>query len=208
MFKGLISAVIGRLGLSNWLLSIKILSMNEKYQKYLETEFTIFDIETSGLNPSKDEILEIAGLKVKGKEIIGRFEALIQPTRPIPPEVEKIHGLNEFFLLVNGRPSSEVLDEFKDFIGNTIISGHNIREFDWLFVLGHFQKRSLPLLDNKLIDTLELSRKLLSLPAYNLTAVGAHFGFENKNAHRAMADVEINTKVFFELMEKLLAKKE
>ena len=44
--------------------------MTEKYQKFLETEFTVFDLETSGLNPSKDDILEIAGLKLRGGEII------------------------------------------------------------------------------------------------------------------------------------------
>jgi DNA polymerase III alpha subunit (gram-positive type) len=55
-----------------------------------------------------------------------------------------------------------------------------------------------------MIDTLELSRKLLSLPQYNLTAVARHFGHENRNAHRAMPDVEVNAKVFVNLMEQML----
>ena len=76
--------------------------LEEKYKKFLETEFTVFDIETSGLDPFKDEILEIAGIKMCGPEEISRFEFLIQPTRAIPPDVEKINGLNEIFLLVNG----------------------------------------------------------------------------------------------------------
>jgi DNA polymerase III epsilon subunit family exonuclease len=168
------------------------------------TEFTVFDIETSGLDPARDDVLEIAGLKMRGSEIIGRFEELIQPTRGIPPEVEKIHGLNEIFLLVNGRGCQEVLDDFLKFIGETIVVGHNIKEFDWLFILNHFNRQHLPLPQNKLIDTLELSRKLLSLPQYNLTSVAKHFGQEHKNAHRAMADVEVNAKVFVGLMEKML----
>lgn len=179
-------------------------ALKEKYDKFLVTEFTVFDIETSGLDPIKDEILEIAGLKLRGPEITGRFEQLIQPTRSIPPEVEKIHGLNELFLLVNGRGGKEVMDEFLQFIGPTIVVGHNIKDFDWLFVLNHLNKQRLPLPQNKLIDTLELSRKLLSLPQYNLTSVAKHFGHEHKNAHRAMADVEVNAKVFVGLMEKML----
>lgn len=178
--------------------------MDEKYQKFLVSDFIVFDLETSGLNPAGDEILEIAALRLKGKDIVGRFEALIRPTKPISPEVEKVHGLNEIFLLANGRNLKEVLAEFVNFIGDSILVGHNIRTFDWLFILNNLQKISQPLPQNKIIDTLELSRKLLRLPRYNLAEVGKHFNYEHQNAHRAMPDVEFNTKVFIELMERLL----
>lgn len=177
--------------------------LEEKYQKFLETEFTVFDIETSGLDPLKDEILEIAGIKMRGPEEVERFEQLIQPTRAIPPEVEKINGLNEIFLLANGRKSQEVLKEFLDFCKSSIMVGHNIKDFDWLFINSHAKKHSLSLPQNNLIDTLHLSRKILQLPQYNLTAVARNFGFENRNAHRAMPDVEVNAKVFIKLMEKM-----
>ncbi|MFA5124853.1 MAG: 3'-5' exonuclease [Patescibacteria group bacterium] len=178
--------------------------LKEKYQSFLKTEFTVFDLETSGLDPLRDEILEIAGIRLRGDEELARFEALIRPTRPIPPEVEKINGLNEIYLLVNGRPSSQVLVEFLSFIDGSIIVGHNIKEFDWLFVLSHIKRHVLNAPQHKMIDTLELSRKLLSLPQYNLTAVARHFGHENRNAHRAMPDVEVNAKVFVNLMEQML----
>lgn len=178
--------------------------LEEKYRKFLETEFTVFDLETSGLEPGRDEILEIAGIRLRGDQEVARFEALIQPTKNIPPDVERINGLNEFFLLANGRKSAEVVRDFLGFIGDSIVCGHNIREFDWLFVASHAKKHSLALPTNKLIDTLELSRKLLSLPQYNLSAVAKHFGYEHANAHRAMPDVEANAKVFIRLMEKML----
>lgn len=178
--------------------------LQEKYQSFLQTEFTVFDLETSGLEPGRDEILEIAGIRLRGAEELSRFEALIRPLKPISPEVEKINGLNEIFLLANGRLSAAVLGDFLSFVGDSIVVGHNIREFDWLFILAHSKRHSLPLPQNKMIDTLELSRKLLSLPQYNLTAVARHFGHENRNAHRAMPDVEVNTKVFINLMEKML----
>ena len=177
--------------------------LEEKYQKFLETEFTVFDIETSGLDPLKDEILEIAGLKMKGPLEIDRFEMLIRPTRSIPPEVEKIHGLNEFFLLVNGKDGREVISEFLKFTKNSIIVGHNIISFDWLFIQNNSKKYSFGLPQNNLIDTLLLARKILVLPQYNLTAVARSFGFENRNAHRAMPDVEVNAQVFVKLMEKM-----
>jgi DNA polymerase III epsilon subunit family exonuclease len=177
--------------------------LEEKYQKFLETEFTVFDIETSGLDPLKDEVLEIAGLKMKGPLEIDRFEMLLRPTRSIPPEVEKIHGLNEFFLLVNGQDGREVINEFLKFIKDSIVVGHNIIGFDWLFIQNYSKKYSFGLPQNNLIDTLLLARKILVLPQYNLTAVARSFGFENRNAHRAMPDVEVNAQVFVKLMEKM-----
>jgi DNA polymerase III epsilon subunit family exonuclease len=177
--------------------------LEEKYQKFLETEFTVFDIETSGLDPLKDEVLEIAGLKMKGPLEIDRFEMLLRPTRSIPPEVEKIHGLNEFFLLVNGQDGREVINEFLKFIKDSMVVGHNIIGFDWLFIQNYSKKYSFGLPQNNLIDTLLLARKILVLPQYNLTAVARSFGFENRNAHRAMPDVEVNAQVFVKLMEKM-----
>lgn len=180
----------------------------QKYQNFLQTEFTVFDLETSGLYPERDEILEIAAIKLRGTQEIGRFEGLIKPLKPVPPEAEKIHGLNEIFLLVNGQKSDYVLGEFLQFAGDTIVVGHNIREFDWLFVNHHCKINSLALPQNRMIDTLELSRKLLSLPSYTLVNVAKNFGLEHVNAHRAMPDVEFNAKVFLSLMELMLNKKE
>ena len=178
----------------------------DKYKKFLNTDFTVFDLETSGLDPVKDEILEIVAIKMRGEEIIDRFESLVRPTKAITREVEKIHGLNEVYLLVNGRDLGEVLADFTSFIGESIVVGHNIREFDWLFILNSLKRLTKPVLNNKIIDTLELSRKLLSLPRYNLSTVSQNFGYEHKDAHRAMPDTEINAKVFIELMKLLLTK--
>lgn len=182
--------------------------MKEKYQKFLVTDFVVFDLETSGLDPINDEILEIAAVKLNGKDIKDKFEALLQPTRAIPPDTEKINGLNEIFLLVNGRPAKEVMKEFMKFVGEAIVVGHNIREFDWLFILNHLKKITGETPQNKMIDTLELSRKMLQLPRYNLGVVAGHFGHKIENAHRAMPDTEISAKVFIDLMEMLLNKKD
>ncbi|MBP6943173.1 MAG: 3'-5' exonuclease [Candidatus Buchananbacteria bacterium] len=179
--------------------------MHEKYLKFLETDFVVFDIETSGLDPLKDEILEIAAVKLRGRDTLATYEQLVRPTKAIPPEVAKINGLNEIFLLANGCPIKEMIPKFLEFIDGSIIVGHNIKEFDWLFVSTWIKKCGLQLpADVKFIDTLELSRKLLRLPKYNLGAVGAHYGHKIENAHRALPDTEFNAKVFIELMEQLL----
>jgi len=179
--------------------------MHEKYQKFLVTDFTVFDIETSGLDPLKDEVLEIAGVRLRGKETVGTFEALIRPTRPVSPEITKINGLTELFLLANGQESKAVLQDFINFSVGSIFVGHNIKDFDWKFVDVWAKKMNLTLpADVKFIDTLELSRKMLSLPRYNLATVGKHFNFELINAHRALPDTEFNAKVFIALMEQML----
>lgn len=182
--------------------------MHEKYEKFLVTDFTVFDIETSGLDPLKEEILEIAAVRLRGKEIVATFETLIRPTRPIPPDTTKINGLTELFLLANGQDVHSALDQFLSFSAGSIIVGHNIKDFDWKFISVWAQKLNLNLgADVKFIDTLELSRKMLSLPRYNLATVGKHFGYELVNAHRALPDTEFNAKVFIALMEQMLNSK-
>ena|SRR3989344_4311089 len=181
--------------------------MTNKYDKFLATEFTVFDVETSGLNPEKDDVLEIAALKLRGQEVISRLELLAQPTKAIPLEAEKVHGLNEIYLLVNGESIDSVIKKFLEFLGGSIVVGHNIREFDWLFILYYTKRFKWPQPENKIIDTLELSRKLLSLSNNSLTSVANYFGFEHKDAHRAMPDVEMNARVFIKLMELLLNQK-
>ncbi len=178
--------------------------MHEKYQKFLITDFVVFDIETTGLDPVNHEIVEIAACRVRNGEIVERFEALIAPTKGVPREVEKIHGLNEIFLLVNGQEARKAMTNFVKFVGDNIVVGHNIRDFDWLFVTNHLKRLSLGIMQNKMIDTLELTRKLLRLPKNNLGEVAKYFGYEPKVAHRAMADVETNALVFVKLMELLL----
>ena len=95
-------------------------------------EYIVFDIETTGLDASYDEIIEIGALKIKNNEIVDKFTSLIKPKYPIDEFITELTGItNE---MVKDAPLiNEVLPRFIDFIGDEILVGHNIN-FDINFV--------------------------------------------------------------------------
>lgn len=93
-------------------------------------EYIVYDTETTGLNPKKDEILSIGALKIKGDKIITseKFELFVKPTRDISPESIKIHQIRNIDLQ-NGSEPEEALDKFLHFIGSRPLIGYYL-EFD------------------------------------------------------------------------------
>lgn len=165
-------------------------------------ECVIFDVETTGLSPTGgDRIIEIAALKIKGEEIIGRFHSLIDPEREISMGAFMVNGISAEML--RGAPRArEILPEFMSFLGEGWLIGHNVR-FDLGFLL-----RELALIQQKLhaqtvaLDTLRMARALLpSLNSHRLWVVARFLGVECDQQHRAMADVEMTHGVFMRLLD-------
>lgn len=95
-----------------------------------DDEYIVYDTETTGLNPKKDEILSIGALKIKGDKIITseKFELFVKPTRDISPESIKIHQIRNIDLQ-NGSEPEEALEKFLHFIGSRPLVGYYL-EFD------------------------------------------------------------------------------
>jgi len=95
-----------------------------------EDEVIVYDTETTGLNPKKDEILSIGALKVKGNKIITseKFELFVKPTKEINEKSIKIHQIRNIDLQ-NGSEPNEALDKFLHFIGSRPLVGYYL-EFD------------------------------------------------------------------------------
>ncbi len=109
--------------------------LNDKNYSFLfdeppEDEVIVYDTETTGLNPKKDEILSIGALKVKGNKIITseKFELFVKPTKEINEESIKIHQIRNIDLQ-NGSEPNEALDKFLHFIGSRPLVGYYL-EFD------------------------------------------------------------------------------
>mgnify|MGYP001092458000 CR=1 FL=1 len=157
--------------------------------------YTVIDIETTGLNREKDQITEIAALRVEGNRIIEKFETLINPLIKIPAEITQITGITD--QMVKKQPTiSEVLPKFKEFIKNDILVAHN-SIFDIGFLNYNYSKYYNKPLENKDLCTLNLAKKLVSsIPSYRLSSLCNYFDIKNDNYHRAMADVYATTKLF------------
>ncbi|WP_458699578.1 3'-5' exonuclease [Sulfurospirillum sp. 1307] len=108
---------------------------DEKYSFLFDSiapddEVVVYDTETTGLNPKKDEILSIGAVKIKGNKILTseKFETFVQPSKPISKESIKIHQIRNIDLQ-NGMTPNEAIDKFLHFIGSRPLVGYYL-EFD------------------------------------------------------------------------------
>lgn len=168
-------------------------------------EFVVLDVETTGLDPKNGhEIIEIGAQKLRGHEVIGQFEALLKPTRPLPADVVDFHaknGITQKILDEEGRAADEVILELVEFIGAAVVIAHNAA-FDVGFVNAHLDRLGQPPLTNKVLDTIDIAKRYLLLASYRLSNVAAYLKVEQPSAHRALVDVITTREVFFKLVER------
>jgi len=151
------------------------------------------DIETTGLDPRRDAIIEIGAVCFDGNEITGRWQSLINPQRPVPAVITQLTGITTE-MVVNAPPIKAVIQDFADFVGDLPVIGHNI-SFDLSFLKTH-QNFDF----NPVNDTFEIAAVLLpSAPRYSLSALVDFFGTTNQNPHRAQDDAEATMEVFSKL---------
>lgn len=157
-------------------------------------DYVAFDLETSGLNCEKDEIIEIGALKVRDGKVIERFSRLIKPKVPVPPEITAITGItNE--MLSEAPPIEKVIPEFVLFCRDEILLGHNVM-FDYKFTKVYAKRYGLPF-EKKGIDTLKIARKVLpELESRSLGALCVHYDIVNQAAHRAYHDALATAKIY------------
>lgn len=160
----------------------------------------VFDIETTGLDPANDQIIELGAVKIIDGNIVEKFSTFVKPTKKIPYEVIDLTGItNE--MVENAPPVEYVIKEFYDFTRDCIISGHNVIGFDMKFVRRFGEELGLEF-DNEIIDTLNESRRvLLKLSHYNLGTVVKALGLTLEGAHRAWNDAYATAQVLLKLNE-------
>jgi len=163
----------------------------------------VVDIETTGLEPAQNEITEIAALRISKGEIQGAFAALIRIDRPLPPEIVRLTGITDEMLRDSGQEKGNVLRGFIDFVKDTPLIAHNV-EFDVPFLNHHIKVGLARALNNPLICTLKLARKLLpGLASYKLGKIAEYFKIPTPLTHRAPGDIEITYQIWLKLIELL-----
>lgn len=165
----------------------------------------VVDVETTGLDFSQHELIEIGAFKLQGKEIAGVFSSLIKPKSIITPEITRLTGIDNE--MVNESPAAaEILTKFMDFAGSSVLIAHNV-DFDIPFLKHHFQQLLKKDLSNETICTLKLSRYLLpNLVNHKLHTVASHFNLPIANRHRAIGDVELTYQVWLQFVQVLQGK--
>lgn len=173
-----------------------------KPRKTKLVELVVLDVETTGMKPEEGHsIIELAGQRLRGTEIIGTFDALISYDKPLDPEVVAVHGITEAMLAETGRARADVFAEFREFVQGAVLVGHNIA-FDLGFLNSEYARLGQPALANETLDTIEIAKKYLLIASYSLKNVAAYLEVPQPSAHRALADVETTRDVLFKLIER------
>jgi CRISPR-associated protein Cas2 len=162
--------------------------------------YVVIDVETSGLHPEKHEIIELGAVLVKEHDITERFSVLVQPQTAITPTIEEITGISNAILQKEGVQIAVAMQQFINFLHEFPVVSHNV-DFDYSFLRKACADCNLPLLSNRSIDTLALSRrKVKQLTNYKLNTLATHFAIKVTQTHRSIADCEIT----YQLFEKLI----
>lgn len=174
--------------------SLTTMNIRKNLNKFVD-DYVLVDIETTGLSPITDEIIEIGAIKVKQNKIVDKYNELIKVNREISPFITNLTGItNE--MLQTGKNPITVYKEFIDFIGENVIIGHNVN-FDLGFLTDKCKKYINYNLTNDYVDTMYLARKLVKdTMNYKLGTLAEYFNVSYEGAHRGLKDVEITYEVY------------
>lgn len=170
-----------------------LLNKNYNFGKNLVS----LDLETTGLSPGKDKIIEIGAVKTDSNgNQIEEFNSLVNPGILISDFIENLTGISNDDVL-SSLKFADIVDEFQSFLDDSIIIGHNI-EFDLRFLSEEGLK-----LNNKFVDTWRFSQIMLpDLLDLSLGSICNYLNINQQNAHRALSDAKFTLEVFLLLSEK------
>jgi len=165
---------------------------------YGNNVYIICDLETTGLIPERDEILEIGLVRLEEGKITATFQSLVKPQKPLPLRIKRLTGLddNDFF---KSPTIEQVLPRVADFIGDKPIMGHNVHfDLDFLYTALGYRLKNLA------FDTAELARIVYpAAKSYSLSRLCKLLGIKTTSVHRALEDARATAQLFLNMSKRL-----
>jgi DNA polymerase-3 subunit epsilon len=168
----------------------------------VDVEFVVLDLETTGGSPANDRITEVGAVKIRGGEVLGTFQTLVNPGVSIPPLISALTGITDP-MVADEEPIEVVLPCLLEFIGRAVLVAHNA-SFDRRFVQANLERHGYQRLANRVVCTARLARKLLprdEVPNVRLATLAACLGSTVAPCHRALTDARATVDVFHALLE-------
>ena len=168
-----------------------------------DLEFVVVDVEATHERRTPARIIEIGAYRVRGDEILDKFESLINPEAVVPKFLVNLTGINTEMLLTAPK-FADIADDWLDFIGDAVLVAHNAN-FD-LPLMNREIARVFPghRLRNAHLCTVDLARRLVpGVESHGLDSLVAYFGFEVSRRHRAADDALATAQVFLRLLNDL-----
>ena len=182
--------------------------MPQKMEELVSPEFdsfVAFDIETSGTNGAASgdgeaKITEIGAVRVVSGEVVEKFDELANPGRKIVPRIARLTHITDE-MVADKPPVDEVIKAFREFVGDSILVGHNIKSSDLRYITKAAAKAGvhfgMPFLDTYLLA--KQYKEQMGWENVQLSTLSAFYGVEHKEVHRAWSDAEVNAHIYFEL---------
>ena len=200
---------IKELGLKNGLsladfLSFKNYAFEEPYapllKAYKEDRIVVLDTETTGLNPAKDEIVQVYAREIVAGKLGREFHRYLKNTKSVG-SAYFVHKISDEFLAEQGEDPKKVLAELKTFLEDACLVGHNL-SFDLNMIKENSARQGIEIEFNNYYDTLVLARKLLKLESYKLSHIAQRLNFKTAT-HSADDDVAATIDLLFYLLKTL-----
>ncbi|MBE7082090.1 MAG: hypothetical protein E7378_00200 [Clostridiales bacterium] len=170
---------------------------NVAYPSWItEKSWVVFDVETTGLIPDKNDITEIGAVKIENGKITQVFQTLCKPHIEISEEITKLTGITNQ-MVENERYCEDIIEDFLLFAGDSVMVGYNVK-FDYQFIQFTAQRIGKSF-KNEFRDCMGDAKDKLFLPNYKLGTVVASLGIDLSNAHRALYDATATAEAFLKL---------
>lgn len=175
-------------------------------QPIRETLFAIVDLETTGFNPAKDRIVQMAAVVMDGTgNVVDSFDTVVKPESPSQYEhgAEHVHGISRE-MVENGMPLTEALARMWTITDGKVFTAHNAR-FDVSFLEAESERVGMQRQVTRYLDTLALARSAdkEKQRKHSLEALCEHYGVQRERAHEAMSDAKATARILMELISEL-----
>jgi DNA polymerase-3 subunit alpha (Gram-positive type) len=183
--------------------TLELVQNNSENRTFAETDFVVFDLETTGAKAPPCRITEIGAYRVKNGKIIDEYQTLVNPETAIPLFISQLTGITDA-MVKNAPKFRDVTADFLNFIGDSVLVAHNAH-FDMHFLnheIGriHTDYR----VGNPSLCTVRLSRRLLpNVENHRLNTLANHYSVALVNHHRASDDAHATAHIFVNLLEEL-----
>lgn len=173
------------------------------FDETLLDEFVALDVETTGLKPSRQRVIEVALVRFRNGQVERSFETLLNPERAIPEFITRLTTIrNED--VAEAPKFADVAEEMLEFLGDSLIIGHNV-SFDINFMNAELERVDREPLVNERLDTMGMAvRFLRSLRKPSLDRVADAVGLSPRKIHRAGGDARLTGEVAFRLVQEAM----
>ena len=178
--------------------------LSELLDKCNLNTFVAIDLETTGLNPKEESIIEVSAVKFINGKKDSIFSQLTNPGKPISPFIEDLTGINND-MLKHKPVFKEIADDIYDFTKDSVFVAHNVN-FDFRVLKNEFSQIGKKF-NRDLLCTIELSKQVFpNMKSYSLGKLVSNLGIKIKNRHRADGDAKATLDLFILLKSKMSQK--